>query len=386
MQNHILQIKGVFKTLVNHQISTFNSNKCHLFENKKSYDHLHKPQNQKSNLDNAKNNINQLTIKPKIPIKIAIFPKLSFFTFLVIKPKIAVIGVRYNNKKNVLSNIKNCNEYKSLTISGTIKSKANCIERIIITLIARNNDKIPNKLCFFISKIHFIVVLNIVNLNNAFENKILSPQKKLISFEEEYKSKKSDDYLVNSSFLKKKQVQVQLWLISKENHGLYLKKVHLFQKHILFELKQLMSLLSLKLQKPTAIYFYSFLPYNSQILIILFLFNIFGGNKKTSDYLINNIQKKSRCFPIMVILFIPRAVETTIVFIITMASSSNFLNYKPTCTSKFSFINHAFISNFLGTFQEFPAILRLIFFGCSCHKQIEYYLFHINIFGGTFCR
>jgi hypothetical protein len=113
-----------------------------------------------------------------------------------------------------------------------------------------------------------------------------------------------------------------------------------------------------------------------------FYYNIFGGNKKTSDYLINNIQKKSRCFPIRIILFIPRAVETTIVFIITMASSSNFLNYKPTCTSKFSFINHAFISNFLGTFQEFPAILRLIFFGCSCHKQIEYHLFHINIFGG----
>ena len=85
----------------------------------------------------------------------------------------------------------------------------------------------------------------------------------------------------------------------------------------------------------------------------------------------------------MVILFIPRAVETTIVFIITMASSSNILNYKPTCTSKFSFINHAFISNFLGTFQESPAILRLIFFGCSCHKQIEYHLFHINIFGGN---
>ena len=132
--------------------------------NKKSDDYLQKPLNQKSNLDNAKNSISQLTIKPKIPIKIAIFPKLSFFNFLVIKPKIAVKGVRYNNTKNVLSNIKNCNEYQSYAISGIITSKTNCIDRIIITIIAKINDVMPNKLCFLISTINFTRILKLKHL------------------------------------------------------------------------------------------------------------------------------------------------------------------------------------------------------------------------------
>jgi len=103
--------------------------------------------------------------------------------------------------------------------------------------------------------------------------------------------------------------------------------------------------------------------------------------KKSHDYLINNILKKSEREILGVVLFIPRAVDTTIVFIITRASCFNILSYKPTYLSKISFISLTFISNFFGTVREFPAILRLIFFGCSHHMEISNNIFNFNIFG-----
>jgi len=104
-------------------------------------------------------------------------------------------------------------------------------------------------------------------------------------------------------------------------------------------------------------------------------------NKKTPDCLINNISKKSERKILGIILFKPRTVDTTIVFIITITSCIDIRSYKPTYLSKLSFISLTFLSNFFGTVREFPAILRLIFFGCSHHMEISNNIFNFNIFG-----
>ncbi|MCK5260798.1 MAG: hypothetical protein KAJ44_01285 [Thermoplasmatales archaeon] len=135
---------------------------------KKTSDYLKKSFIQKDNLDNAKKRRAQLNIKHKIPIKIAFIPKLSFFTTFAITPTIVVIIVKNNNKKNVISNITNG---IGSQITGPITTSTNSIVIIINTIIAKKNDIIPNKLCFFISNITFTHIFKLKYPIKYFENK-----------------------------------------------------------------------------------------------------------------------------------------------------------------------------------------------------------------------
>ena len=140
---------------------------------KKTSDYLKKSFNQKDILERAKKRRIQFNIKHKIPIKIAVIPKLSFFTTFAIIPTIVVIIVKNNNTKNIFptSKIINSIEFQSPGIAGQITTITNSIVIIIITIIAKINDIIPNKLCFFISIITFTRILKFKHCIKFFEYK-----------------------------------------------------------------------------------------------------------------------------------------------------------------------------------------------------------------------
>ncbi len=137
--------------------------------NKKSSDYLKKSFNQKDNLDNTNKIRIQFKIKHITPIIIAINPKLSFFIIFAIIPINVVIIIR--NVRLLKSKIKFRIFQNSSGITGPTKTITNSIEIIIIIIIAKIKDIIPNKLCFFISNITLNHILILKQYIKIIQNK-----------------------------------------------------------------------------------------------------------------------------------------------------------------------------------------------------------------------
>ena len=140
----------------------------------KTDDYLWKLFNQKPNINNALNKRIQFKKKPITPTKNANVPNLSFFTNLTINPTIVVIIVKNINITVCLSKSKipvclykksSCSVDVLWLYSSIVRQVIIIIEFIviiIITILAKIKDIIPNKLCFFISNL---------NLNHIIELK-----------------------------------------------------------------------------------------------------------------------------------------------------------------------------------------------------------------------